>query len=623
MEDRSSHPVVRLVRSYAGPYTGRYLAGFGSLLLARIPQRATPLVLGVAIDALLIGQSTYSLPFVPNTWIPTTTIGQYWFTIGLLSFAVLLRGVLDWLARVLTMTAIASTLHDVRIATYDVVLGLEMEYFDDNSTGELMSILNNDVNNLRKLVGATNQTLMFGGQTVVAFAFMAILNWQLALLLTAYPIALAIASRIYSQRLTRRYSEVRESVSSVNAHLTDTIRGISTVKAFTQEATERSRLSKYSQQYRAKNWSTIRVRLEFNGVTWLLEPLTIAPLFVLGGYWVLVGPPAFFSGSLTAGTLFTFVMYTRSFFAPVRSLAVDVIDSYEDGFASAKRVHSLLADSRTKEATNAAEIDVREGNVEYDNVSFEYDDAEVLSNVDFEVESGELVGVVGPTGAGKSTLMKLLFRFYDPSEGAIEIDGQNVRAHSVESLREGIGFVSQDPVLFGGTIRENIAYSLPEASRQEVVEAAKLAGAHEFVTDLKDGYETEVGERGEKLSGGQRQRVAIARAVLHDPSILVFDEATSHVDNETELHIKESLESIAADRTTFLVAHRLSTVRDADRILVLDDGRLVEDGTHDELLERNGTYADLWRVQVGEFDAVSDSFLADHSRIPVIEGGDR
>lgn len=623
MEDSSSHPVVRLVRSYARPYAGRYLAGFGSLLLARIPQRVTPLVLGVAIDALLIGQNAYSLPYVPSRWIPTTTMGQYWFTIGILASAVLLRGTLDWLARVLTITAMASTLHDVRIATYDVVLGLEMEYFDDSSTGELMSVLNNDVNNLRKLVGATNQTLMFGGQTVVAFAFMAVLNWQLALLLTVYPIALAVASRVYSRHLTRRYSEVRESVSLVNAHLTDTIRGISTVKAFTQEATERGRLSKYSQRYRTKNWAAIRLRIGFNGVTWMLEPLTIAPLFVFGGYWVLVGPPAFFSGSLTAGTLFTFIMYTRSFFAPVRNLAVSVVDSYEDGFASAKRVHSLLTNSRTREAPSAPEIDVSDGNVEYDDVSFEYDDTEVLSNIDFEVESGEFVGVVGPTGAGKSTLMKLLFRFYDPSEGEISIDGQNVRAHSVESLRREIGFVSQEPILFGGTVRENIAYALPDASRRGVVEAAELAGAHDFITGLEDGYETEIGERGAKLSGGQRQRIAIARAVLHDPTILVFDEATSHVDNETERHIKESIESIAADRTTFLVAHRLSTVRDADRILVLDEGRLVEIGTHDELVETNGTYADLWRAQVGEFDAVSDSFLADHSPIPVSKGEKR
>jgi ATP-binding cassette subfamily B protein len=252
--------------------------------------------------------------------------------------------------------------------------------------------------------------------------------------------------------------------------------------------------------------------------------------------------------------------------------------------------------------------------VTYDDVSFSYEtdeggDEQVLQNVSFDVEPGEMVGLVGPTGAGKTTLMKLLMRMYDVDSGEVRVDGTDVREVTLRSLREHVGYVSQEPYLFYGTVRENIAYGHPDATDEDVEAAAKAAGAHEFVVDLKDGYDTKVGERGVKLSGGQRQRVSIARAVLKDPDVLVLDEATSHVDNETEAVIQNSLEDLIAERTAFAIAHRLSTVRHADTILVLDDGELVEQGTHDELLRADGLYATLWRVQVGEVDALPEEFL--------------
>ncbi|PSP92605.1 ABC transporter ATP-binding protein [Halobacteriales archaeon QS_4_62_28] len=612
MSQQNHHPVARIIRTYARPYAGRFGAGILLQLLARIPQRVPALVIGVAVDALLIGTAAYTLPLVPDAWIPTGQTGQFWFTVGLLALAVTLRGGLDWLSALLTFGATIDAMHDIRIAIYDAVLGLEMGYFDDTGSGSVMSVLNNDVNNLNSISGAISQAILFGGQIVVAYAFMLLLNWQLALAVGLFPVVLAGGARLYSQLLEQRYTRIREQVGDVNDHLGDVIDGISTVKAFTKEEHESKRLAAHSREYLNASWSTVRLKIGFDGFSWSLSNLTHAGLLLFGGFWVLNGPPLFFTRELTAGTLFTFLMYTRSFLAPVRSLSTNVINTYENGHASAKRVYDTLTETRTVNAEEGPDIEVTDGHVSYEDVTFSYtDEDETISNVSVEAQPGELVGIVGSTGAGKSTLLKLLFRFYDPDSGTIRVDGQDIQAHSIRSVRDAIGFVSQDPFLFAGTVRENIAYAEPEADHERLVRAAELAGAHEFITDLEDGYDTEVGERGVKLSGGQRQRIAIARAILHDPEILVFDEATSHVDNETEIQIKESLDSLAADHTTFVIAHRLSTVRDADRILVLDDGELVEAGTHEQLLDRDGIYADLWRVQIGEFDAVSESFVAD------------
>ncbi|WP_436912081.1 ABC transporter ATP-binding protein [Halosimplex marinum] len=607
----ADNPLAGLMKRYARPYAGQFGLGLVAVLLARIPQHAPAFVIGQAFDSVLLGDRAYALPGVPGAWIPEERVAQLWLTVGILVAAVAARNALDWLGSWFNNRGSLAMLHDIRTDAFDAATELRMGYHDDEQTGEVMSVVHNDVDNLVGVVGAFYSAVSYSAQVVVAFGFMALLNWQLAALLVVFPAVVAVASRFYARVLEPRHEAVRESVGDLNARLEDTLDGISTVKAFSREDHERDRVADASATYRRRNWETIRMRLRFDFGTWTTSTFMTVTIFLVGGYWVAAGPPAFLGGSFTAGSLLTFLMYANGFMSPVRDLAVDVVDSYEDALASSKRVDGLLSSDDRREADDdAPELTVTEGAVDYDAVSFGYDDETTVEDVDFTVEPGELVGIVGSTGAGKSTLVKLLFRFYELDAGTIRIDGQDIGEVRLDSLRSRLGYVSQDPFLFDGTVRENVAYASPETAREEVVEAAKLAGAHEFVTDLPEGYDTEVGERGVKLSGGQRQRVAIARALVRDPPVLVFDEATSHVDNETELRIQQSLDALAADRTTFAIAHRLSTVRDADRILVVDDGRLVAEGTHAELLERDGIYADLWRVQVGNYGAVSEGFVA-------------
>ncbi|ELZ29276.1 ABC transporter [Halosimplex carlsbadense 2-9-1] len=608
--DHVDNPLVHLIRRYASPYGARYAVAIVGTALAQIPQRVPALVVGVALDAILLSSTPYDLPLVPSGWVPTTTEGQVTFTIGLLVGAFALDGALTWLSGRVAGTARLRTLHDIRVDTFDALVGREMDFFDRRQTGDVMSVLNNDVSNLNGFGNNAVEGLRFVTQIAVAFAFMALLHVRLAALLLVLPVGLALLGRWYTTRVEPVYEDVRESVGRINARLEDSIDGIATVKSFAREDRERTAVADASREYRDRNWSVIRLRLIFNYSSWSVSSYSFVGLFAVGAYINLNGAPPFLGRSLTAGTLLTFLLYSKSFYGPIRQLMLDVLDSYENALASSKRIVAVLETDRQANETGD-DLRVTEGRIEYDRVDFGYEssDEQQLRDVSFTAEPGSLVGIVGPTGAGKSTITKLLFRFYEADAGTVTVDGQDVTDVSPRSLREHLGYVSQDPFLFYGTIRQNIGYGVDDASDEDIEHAAKLAGAHEFVTGLDDGYDTQVGERGESLSGGQRQRIAIARALLREPEILVLDEATSHVDNETERQIQESIDALAGERTTLAIAHRLSTVRNADTIVVVDDGRVVEQGSHEELVERDGLYADLWRVQVGDTDAVSEAFL--------------
>ncbi|WP_246998324.1 ABC transporter ATP-binding protein [Halosolutus gelatinilyticus] len=592
-------------------------ASVGAQLLSNVDM----LIVGLAFDAMF-NDEPYALWLIPDGWIPGDPTGQLLFTAALLASL----KVIDMSLGIFSLWAMflfaQRTQHRIRVAAYDAVQRLDAGFFDDQRTGEVMSVLNNDVNSLEEcLTHGPNLALLAATIFGSSVLYMAILNWRLALISLAVAPALAAVNVWFSRQHERRNDEVREETGVLNALLETNVGGVETVKAFGGERYETDRVEVASDAQREASWHAHLVGVLHQPSMRLLAGVAFVLTLFVGTEWVVEGRFWFLTGTITAGELIPFLYYTQQLAQPMR-FAAWVTGLYKSGKAAAKRVLGLQRMDPPREDGDVALEDPR-GEVRYEDVTFAYDEADepVLENVSLDVEPGETIGLVGRTGTGKSTLLKLLMAYYDPDEGRITVDGRDLRECSRTSLRESIGYVRQDPFLFAGTVRENIAYGVGEAtdratdddteaanrhvSDEAIEAAAREAAAHEFIVDLEDGYDTEVGQRGVRLSGGQRQRIAIARVLLTEPSMFVFDEATSHVDNRTEVLIQRSLERITADRTTFVVAHRLSTVRNADRILVLDDGEIAERGTHDELLERDGAYADLWRVQVGEVGAGS------------------
>jgi len=417
-----------------------------------------------------------------------------------------------------------------------------------------------------------------------------------------------------------KYAEVRSSVGQLNSRLENNLGGIQVIKSSNTETYESDRVDDVSEEYFDANWDAIGTRIKFFPGLRLLSGIGFVLTFVLGGVWVLTyqqtgAAPLFFSGGLSPGEFVGFILLTQRFIWPMAQFG-QIINMYQRAYASAARIFGLMDEpARIAEDPNAEALVVDEGRVVYDDVTFGYDgDETIVEDISFEVDGGDTLALVGPTGAGKSTILKLLLRMYDVDAGSIEIDGTDLRDVTIPSLRRSIGYVSQDTFMFYGTVAENIRYGTFGATHEDVVAAAKAAEAHEFIQNLPEGYDTEIGERGVKLSGGQRQRLSIARAVLRDPEILVLDEATSDVDTETEMLIQRSLDRLTEDRTTFSIAHRLSTIKDADGIVVLEDGRIVERGTHAELIENDELYAHLWGVQAGEIDELPDEFVERASR---------
>jgi ATP-binding cassette subfamily B protein len=384
-------------------------------------------------------------------------------------------------------------------------------------------------------------------------------------------------------------------VGDLNSQLSNNLSGIATIKSFTAEPYELERIRDQSERYRTSNREAIRLSSAFVPLIRMLIMLGFIAILVFGGNLAL-------DGAIEVGAYSVLVFITQRLLWPLTRLG-DTLDLYQRAMASIDRIFDLLdTEQRIESGSVPLETDQVQGVIAFEDVCFEYEDSEgqsVLHNLDLEIQAGETVGIVGPTGAGKSTLVKLLLRFYEVTEGRITLDGVNLQDLQLTDLRKAVGFVSQDVFLFYGTVRENIVYGTFEASDEEIIRAAQVAEAHEFIQELPQGYQTIVGERGQKLSGGQRQRISLARAVLKNPPVLILDEATSSVDNETEAMIQRSLERITVGRTTLVIAHRLSTVVNADRIFVLDHGCLCEQGTHRELRKKDGVYADLWAVQTG------------------------
>ncbi|MDR5904526.1 ABC transporter ATP-binding protein [Franzmannia qiaohouensis] len=584
----SFHALVRLLR-YARGYRRRIIAATSCSIINKIFDIAPEILIGVAIDVVVNQERS----FVAR--LGFTTPQEQIMILAVLTFFIWAgESIFEYLYQILWRNLAQRLQADLRQDTYEHAQRLDMAFFEARSSGQLVATMNDDVNQLERFLDGGANALVQVGVTVVAVGAVFFVISPLIALLAFTPIPLIVWGAFYFQRKAGPlYSDVREKVGDLSSRLSNNLAGIATIKSFTSEAREAERLRVASEAYVQANRRAIRVSSAFIPVIRMAILAGFLATFTVGGMMAL-------RGDLNIGAYGVLVFLTQRLLWPLTGLA-EVIDLFERAMASTRRILDLLQVPITvrDNATRELSQPVR-GAVSFDAVSFHYASSGAgVEAVSLEVPAGTTLALVGATGSGKSTLIKLLLRFYDPEQGEVRVDGQPVQSVSLASLRGAIGLVSQDVYLFEGSIRDNIAYGRPEASDAEVLEAARTAEAWEFIEALPQGLETPVGERGIRLSGGQRQRLSLARALLKDSPILILDEATSAVDNETEAAIQRSLKRIAHGRTVIMVAHRLSTIVHADEIAVVHRGQVVERGSHAALLERDGFYAAQWRVQTG------------------------
>ena len=573
---------------YARRHRGRFALASSLSVLKKIFDLAPPLLIGLAVD--IVVERDRSVLAKIGFEEPMT---QIWVLAGLTLLIWALESLFEYLAK-LQWRGLAQTIqHELRLDAYAHVQGLEMAYFEDKSTGGLMAVLNDDVNQLERFLDGGADDVLQVLTTVVVISIIYFLLAPSIAWIAMLPIPFILWGSIrFTQRVAPRYADVREQVGLLNSALSNNLQGIATIKSYTAEGHEVERLRAESHDYREANRGAIRLSSAFSPLIRMVIVCGFIGTLVLGGKMCL-------AGALAPSAYTVMVYMTQRLLWPLTRVG-ETLDLYHRAMASTGRILDLL-DTVPGITPGPRQLEEARGDVALEDLSFHYANGlPVLDGLSIAAPAGETTAIVGPTGSGKTTVIKLLLRFYDPTGGRIALDGTDLKELCFESLRKSIGLVSQDVFLFHGSVKENIAYGTFDAPMEKIVEAAKVAEAHDFIERLPDGYDTIVGERGQKLSGGQRQRISIARAVLKDPPVLVLDEATSSVDNETEAAIQRSLARIAEGRTMIVIAHRLSTIRHADRIFVLEAGTLAEEGTHDELIERDGLYASLWHVQTGE-----------------------
>lgn len=572
---------------FVRPYRLRIMAGLGTNGAARVFDLLPMVLIGVLIDRIERAGSLADLGTDVFVWFGVAVFGTF---IGLAVFQTASDYAWDTLAQ--------KVRHDLRVRLYGHLQGLDTAFFEERQTGDLMSVLSNDVDNLENfLADATTSIVRLVVTFLGIYGFLLWLDWRLALLLFA-PLPFALfAVRYFARNVQPQYRRTRAAVGSMNSILQENIAGMPVIQAYTAEDEQAARIHTQSAEYRDSAIAAARVRARFIPALYIIAGIAFASLIAGGGYLTLAGMGP------SLGDYVTFILFATRLIMPLFILGM-LLNQIQRSEASARRILQLLdrepriADTGTQDMPAPQEI-------AFDDVRFAYGGTDVLNGLSFSVGRGQVLGIVGHTGAGKSTILKLLLRYWEPRTGTVRVAGLALRDIPLRAWRRQIGYVSQESFLFTGSVRENIALGSPDATDEQVEMAAKVAGAHEFIARLPDRYATRVGERGMTLSGGQRQRISLARAVLRDPPVLLLDEATSAVDVRTEELIQRNLHAYRAGRITIVVAHRLSTVRNADQILVMVDGVVVERGTHDALVGQRGVYADLWRVQSGQLAEVA------------------
>ena len=594
MKTSSSYTSFSRFLSYARPWRGRIFISSIYSILNKLFDIAPEILIGIAVDLVVQRQDSI---------IARLGFESIQSQITVLAIATFLiwafESFFQYLYSVSWRNLAQTVEHEIRMDAYNHVQKLDMSWYENKKVGDITSKLNDDVNQLERFLDDGFNTII---QLIVSsIAIGAVFFYISPLIATVsilpIPVILLIAF-FFQKNLSPRYLAVRNSVGLLNNTIFNNLIGISTIKSFVTEKIESSRVDKLSTDYRLKNRYAIKLSSAF---------IPIVRMGILSGFLgtMIIGSYLALDGTIAVGSYSVLVFLTQRFLWPFTTLG-ETVDLFERSMASTKRILDLIdTPDKIKDKENAIELSDYNHDINFSDLTFYYqDEKRVFNNLNFTIENNSLVGIVGQTGAGKTTIIKLLLRFYDPISGQIKIGDHNIKDLKIKNIRKNIGYVSQEIFMFDGSVKDNIAY--PDLGDEEkIIVSAKQSQAHEFIEKLPNGYDTFIGERGQKLSVGQKQRIAIARALYKNPPILIFDEATSSVDNETELLLQKALNEISKDRTTIVIAHRLSTVRNADKIFVLGDNTIVESGNHEELLNTQGIYDKLWKIQTGKISLES------------------
>jgi ABC-type multidrug transport system fused ATPase/permease subunit len=592
--------VIPLIRSLVRPYRATLMIILAAMLVETAMSVAGPWPLKVILDNV-VGSHKLA-PWLDDVLRPILSGSSKMQIAVAAALAALLIAVLgaiaQYIANYYTNSVGQWVANDLRQRTYHHLQQLSLSYYDSHETGTLLSTITSDVQTIQNFASSSTLGIVVDLLTIIVMLFiMFALNWDFTLIAVAVtPFMLLLVSR-FKKAVKKATHEVRKEQSKMVSVVEQGLQSMRVVKAFGRQDLAEQELADVSK-------ATVEASLKARRVKAMLSPIVSVTVALCTAVVLWRGSALILAGAMTAGALTVFLSYLNKFFKPVQDLAT-MTNSIAQAAVGVERIRGILdADNIIPEHPNARDPEKLTGEIEFEHVAFAYDaESPVLTDVNFHIKAGQLVGVVGPTGGGKSTIVSLIPRFYDPTAGTVKIDGSDIREYKFKGLRDQIGYVLQETVLFAGSVRDNIAYGHPGVTEEQIIEAAKLANADEFITRMAHGYDTMVGERGETLSGGQRQRIGIARAIIRDNPILILDEPTAALDTESERLVIEALERLMKGRTVITIAHRLSTIRDADKIIVLKGGVVAEEGSHDELIARDGVYAELYRIQFNSAQA--------------------